>query len=587
MHIQRKKKTFWLWRLLWPFGRRGRSSKSPEIDPDEVLIDSSNIPNYDTSQFEGRLEKPISRGMLFAVVGSFCLIALIFVIQAVRLQIIHGAEYATRSENNILRPVPVFAGRGSILDRNGTILVWNAPVENKDQSNKDNDIVATRQYATTTGLAHLLGYVQYPSKDSNGFYYQEDFKGEAGVEKYYDSELQGTPGSRLVEVDARGKVVSESVVRPPVQGQSLNLSIDSRVQSAVYNNLKDIATRVGFAGGAGVIMNVKTGEILAMTSYPEYDSQVMSDKSDSAAVRAMLNDQNLPFLNRAVDGLYTPGSIVKPYVALGVLSEGVIDPAKIIVTTGSISIPNPYDDTKSTIFRDWKNLGPLDLRHAIAMSSDAYFYTVGGGYKDQKGLGILNIDKYLKMFGFGTTTLDNSQSFLLNKAGTIPTPEWKKKTFNESWFVGDTYHTAIGQYGFQVTLMQIIRGVAAIANEGTILTPTLIAGDGPHVESTVPVSKQYFDIVHEGMRLSTQIGTSVALNVPYVNIAGKSGTAELGVSKDKVNSWITGFWPYENPKYAFVLMLEKGSVHNLIGAAAAMRQTLDWMNANTPEYFEI
>lgn len=577
MNIRRRKKT------LWPQWLRGRRSLSPEIDPDEILIDSSNIPNYDTSQFEGRLERPISRRILFLVIGTFALMALIFVGQAFRLQIVQGEVFRARSENNILRPVPVFAGRGFVFDRNDRILAWNAPVDDRDKSK---DLVATRQYATTTGLSHILGYVQYPSKDSNGFYYQEDFRGEAGVEKFYDRDLQGKPGSRLVEVDARGKVVSESVVRPPVQGQNLNLSIDSRVQSAIYNNLKDIATRVGFAGGAGVIMDVRTGEILALTSYPEYSSQIMSDRNDQAAIKSMLNDPSLPFLDRAIDGLYTPGSIVKPYIALGVLNEGVIDPSTVIVTTGSISIPNPYDSTKSTIFRDWKNLGPVDMRHAIAMSSDVYFYTVGGGFKDQKGLGIINIDKYLKLFGFGTTTLDNGTSFLLNKSGTIPTPEWKKKTFDESWFVGDTYHTAIGQYGFQVTLIQIIRAVAAVANEGSILTPTILANPNPHVETTIDIPKKNFDVIHEGMRLSVKSGTSVALNVPYVEIAGKSGTAELGVSKDKVNSWITGFWPYENPKYAFVMMLEKGSVHNLIGAAAAMRQTLDWMNENTPEYFK-
>ncbi|MEI7463173.1 MAG: penicillin-binding transpeptidase domain-containing protein, partial [Candidatus Taylorbacteria bacterium] len=186
----------------------------------------------------------------------------------------------------------------------------------------------------------------------------------------------------------------------------------------------------------------------------------------------------------------------------------------------------------------------------------------------------------------GTTTMDGTHSVLLSKAGTIPTPEWKKITFDESWYIGDTYHTAIGQYGFQVTLIQMVRAIAAMANYGKVLTPTIIKDDITHIESNVPIQRKYFDVVHEGMRLSTQIGTSVALNVPYVKIAGKSGTAELGVSKDKVNSWITGFWPYDNPKYAFVVTLEKGSVHNLIGAAAAMRQQLDWMNANTPEYFK-
>jgi penicillin-binding protein 2 len=561
--------------------RRGR-----EIYPDEVMLDSSNLPNYDTSQFEGRLEKPISRLTLFTVSGIFVVIAGIFIVQAIELQIVYGQDYKDKSENNLLRPVPIFAGRGVIYDRDGRLLAWNAPSVLAGTSTSLEDTVPSRQYATSTGLAHILGYVQYPSKDNNGFYYREDFEGVSGSEHFFDSQLQGSSGSRLVEVDARGNVISQNVVKPPVQGQNVTLSVDSRVESALYNNIKDIAERVGFAGGAGVIMDVQTGEVLAMTSYPEYNSQVMSDRNDNTKVRALLNDPTLPFLNRATDGLYTPGSVVKPYMALGVLNEGVIDPNTIIHTTGQIEIPNPYDSTKSTIFRDWKNLGSLDLRHAIAMSSDAYFYTVGGGYKDQKGLGIANIDKYLRMFGFGTTTLDGKPSILLNKAGTIPTPEWKKKTFNENWYLGDTYHTAIGQYGFQVTPVQIVRGVAAVANEGSVITPTLIKGDGPHVESVVPIPKKYFDIVHEGMRLGVQIGTSVALNVPYVQIAGKSGTAELGVSKDKVNSWITGFWPYDNPKYAFAVTLEKGSVHNLIGAAAAMRQQLDWMNVNTPEYFK-
>lgn len=569
--------------LSLPFLKSRRRRKYAEIAPDEVLIDSRNLPNYDTGRFEGRLEKPISRTTLFSVGGVFLLIAAIFIVQSWQLQIVHGADYSKRSENNLLRPVPIFAGRGVIYDRNGVMLAWNAPGGENHDATTSEDTVAHREYATSTGLAHVLGYVQYPSKDKNGFYYQEDFEGVDGAEKYFNAQLQGTNGSRLVEVDATGNILSQNVVRPPEQGQNVTLSIDSRVQSALYSNIKDIAERVGFSGGAGVIMDVRSGEILAMTSYPEYSPQVMSDKTDQAALKAALNNTNLPFLDRAVDGLYTPGSIVKPYMAMGVLNENVIDPSTVIVTTGSISIPNPYDKTQSTVFRDWKNLGSLDLRHAIAMSSDAYFYIVGGGYKDQKGLGIANIDKYLRLFGFGS---DIPDSFVSGKSGTIPTPEWKKATFNEDWYLGDTYHTAIGQYGFQVTPVQVVRAIGAIANEGTLLNPTIVKDDGPHVASTIDLPKQDFDIVHQGMRLGTQIGTSVALNVPYVNIAGKSGTAELGVSKANVNSWITGFWPYEDPKYAFAVTLEHGSVHNLIGAAAAMRQQLDWMENHTPEYFK-
>ena len=559
------------------------------------MIDSSNLPNFDTDQFEGRLERPISRSILYIVGLAGALILVVFLVRAWSMQVINGGDYRTRSEDNLLHPVPFFAGRGVIYDRNGVMLAWNAPGKSSTSSDvatsstEDSifteDPVAHREYATTTGLAHTIGYVKYPSKDNNGFYYQEDFEGVTGVEKAFNEQLQGNNGSRLVEVDAHGHVVSQNVVRPPVQGDSIVLSIDERVQSALYNNIRDIAQRVGFTGGAGVIMDVRTGEVIAVTSYPEYSSQAMSDaKTDPAPANAFINDRvNLPFLDRAVDGLYTPGSIVKPYMAMGVLTEGVIDPSTVIVTTGSISITNPYDPKQVSVFRDWKNLGPLTLRDAIAMSSDAYFYIVGGGYKDQKGLGITNIDKYLHMFGFGEKI---SPSFFSSATGTIPTPEWKKKTFNEDWFLGDTYHTSIGQYGFQVTPIQVVRAVASIANSGTLLVPSVLKTDTPQIERVINLPEKNFQIVREGMRQGTLQGTSVALNVPFTHLAGKSGTAELGVSKAQVNSWITGFWPYENPKYAFAVMLEKGSVHNLIGAAAAMRQQLDWMGVNTPEYFK-
>lgn len=547
------------------------------------MLDSSNIPDFDTAQFEGRLERPISKVALYATASSFIILALIFIVQAWNLQITHGDEYRSRSEKNLLRPVPIFAGRGVLADRNGQLLAWNAPAPSTSATSSD-DAVAVRQYATSTGLSHVIGYVKYPSKDKNGFYYQDDFEGVDGAEKYFDRELQGINGSRLVEVDARGTVVSENVVRPPVQGKSIALSIDSKLQSALYRNIKDFVNRAKFTGGAGIIMDIRTGELIALTSYPEYSSQIMSDRTDTAHIKALLNDPELPFLNRAVDGLYTPGSTVKPYVALGVLTERIIDPDTVIVTTGSVSIPNPYDPTKSTLFKDWRNNGAINLRQALSVSSDAYFYIVGGGYKDQKGLGIVNIDKYLRLFGLGSRIPD---SFAQGKAGTIPTPEWKKETFNEDWYLGNTYHTSIGQYGFQVTLVQMVRAVAALANGGTLLVPTIVKGDGPRVEKVInEISQKDFQIVREGMRMAVTVGTSPVLKVPYVDIASKSGTAELGAAKDYINSWITGFWPYENPKYAFAVMLEHGSVHNTVGASTAMRQQLDWMNEHTPEYFK-
>ncbi len=562
--------------------RKTRNRKSREIAPDEILLDSSNLPNYDTAQFEGRLEKPISRLTLYTIGGLFMLVVGVFTIQALQLEVVNGAEYRSKSENNLLRPVPIFAGRGVIFDRNGVLLAWNEPPK-LDASTSPDEAIPIREYATSTGLAHMLGYVQYPSKDSNGFYYQDDFAGEAGVEKYYDSLLKGQPGSRLVEVDAHGHAISQNVIQPPIQGQNVTLSIDSRVESALYNNLKDVASRVDYTGGAGIIMDVRTGEIIALVSYPEYSSQVMSDKTDSPEVRAELNSTSHLFLNRATSGLFTPGSIIKPYLAIGALNENIIDPLKTIFDQGYISIKNPYDPTKFSLFKDWKAIGTEDMRRAIAMSSDVYFYTIGGGYEDQKGLGIARINKYLGMFGFGEAVPD---SFVSGPAGLLSSPEWKKATFNEDWFLGDTYHSAIGQYGTQVTPAQVVRAVGAMANEGTLLVPTILKDDGPHVERRIDLPQKDFNIIHEGMRQGVLSGTSIALNVPFAEFAGKSGTAELGVAKNNVTSWITGYWPYSNPKDAFAVTLEHGSVHETIGAAAAMRQTILWMGDNTPEYFK-
>ena len=572
--------------------KRGR-----EIYPDEILMDSSNVSGLDKEKMEGRLEKPISKTVLYSAAIIFMTVMAVFLFRAFDLEALHGSQYRTESANNLLRPVPIFASRGAIFDRNGLPLSWNAPAAGMASSSIPSGAaplttvldmggsVPQREYATTTGLSHVLGYVQYPSKDSNGFYYRNDFEGVDGVEKYMNNDLTGENGSRLVEMDAKGGVVSESVVKPPVPGKTETLSIDSRLQSDLFENIKLVADSHGFTGGSGVIMDVRTGEIIALTSYPEYDSQVMSDKIDTIAVNAELNDPGQPFLDRAVDGLYAPGSIVKPYLAMGGLNDGVITPQTTIDDAGYISIPNPYDPAHPSIFKGWRvgGLGLLDVEKAIAMSSDIFFYEVGGGYQSQKGLGIAGVDKYLEMFGLGEAI---PGSFLSGPSGQVSSPTWKEQIFGEPWYLGDTYHTAIGQYGTQVTPSQMVRAVASIANGGDLLVPTISKGDGPNIERTINLPQADFGIVRDGMRQGVATGISTALNVPYVAMAAKTGTAQIGVGNSRDNSWVTGFWPYQDPKYAFAIVMENGPAANLVGAIAVMRYTIDWMNANTPEYFK-
>lgn len=554
--------------------RKIRNNK--DIDPDEIFIDSHNLPQFDTQQFEGRLDKPISRLSLLGILVFFLAVILVFGSKLYILQVHDGEGYRDRSENNRLRNTPIFAARGVIYDRNNVELAWNAPSDDPD--------IANRKYKDIEGLAHVVGYVQYPSKDKAGFYYSEDFEGIDGVEEYFNDYLQGENGTKLIEVDAAGRIQSQSTIQSPKEGKGLVLSIDSRVQSEMYKAIKNIAEKVGFAGGAGIIMDVESGEVLAMTSYPEYSSEIMSSKTDTEKVKSFLTNKNKPFLDRVTDGLYTPGSIVKPYMGLAALKEGIIDQNTKILSTGSISVQNQYYPTLQTVFKDWKAHGWVDIRHAISVSSDVFFYEIGGGYKDQKGLGISRIEKYMKSFGFGEKV---EKSFFSGASGIIPNPEWKKINFNgESWNLGNTYHTSIGQYGFQVTPLQIVRAMAAIVNNGLVRDPSIIKGEAGPIVRTIDIPKQYFTIIKEGMRLGATEGTGVSLNVPYVEIATKSGTAELGATKESVNSWMTGFFPYKNPRYAFAMLMEKGSVHNLIGAGAAMRELADWMSVNTPEYFK-
>ncbi len=553
-----------------------RSRKGIEIDPDQIFMDSHNVSEFDTQQFEGRLDMPISRRVVFIVGILMTLVTLVYTARVWNLQVVRGEVLRERSEKNNLRHTPIFAARGAIKDRKGELIAWNAPAEDGG--------VLLRKYSELSGLAHVLGYVQYPTKDSRGFYFREDFIGVDGVEKLFNSELQGANGTRIVEVDARGKIVSENTVTPPQAGETVTLSIDAKLQNKFFESIKEVAQISGFRGGAGVIMDVTNGEVLALTSYPEFDPDIMSRASDRDTIRGWLNSPDKPFLDRAIDGVYAPGSIVKSFLALAALNEGIISPEKEIVSTGQIAVQNPYNPDQQTIFRDWKVHGATDMREAIAVSSDVYFYSVGGGYKDQKGLGITKIDEYTELFGFGKSV---KAPFFEGAAGLVPTPEWKRRVFNgEVWTLGNTYHTSIGQFGFQVSPIQAVRATAAIATGGVMRSPTILKGGPSLVDSVISkIPPEHYKVVQEGMRLTVTAGTARSLDVKYAEIAAKSGTAEVGANKENLNSWLIGYWPASNPKYAFAVVLEKSGRTVPMGSSAVIRRLIDWMNINTPEYF--
>ncbi len=554
---------------------RRRKRITSEIHPDEILIDSQNEGRFDRDQFEGRIERPLGR-RTFMFVGSLVgVVILLLVVRAGTLQIVHGATYAKQAEENQLSQQTIVADRGVIVDRNGVPLAYNVRDTIADE-------FATRMYSTLRGVSHIVGYVKPPAKDSSGTYYRDVFEGMDGAEEVYNTALAGTNGTKLSETDAHGTVVSESVQNEAVPGQKITLSLDAKVTQGLYDTIAKVAQQSGFVGGAGVVMDVETGELLAMTSYPEYSSQALTD-GNTAAIKLLNSSTQQPFLNRAVDGLYSPGSIVKPVMAIAGLTEGVITPNTTIVSTGQISVPNPYDPAHPGIFKDWRVNGTMTVRDAIAVSSDVFFYEVGGGYPGQPGIGIDNIDKYLKLFGFGSSA---GLAGFTQPTGVISSIAWKEANFpGDQWRLGDTYHTAIGQYGTQITPLQAVREAAALANSGKVFIPTLIASSTPQfTQLALPAAN--FEVAREGMRQGVTTGIAQAVKFDFVHVAAKTGTAQVGTKNQYQNSWMIGFWPYEHPKYAYAVVLEKSPAGTLVGASAVVGQFLLWMHDNAPQYLQ-
>jgi penicillin-binding protein 2 len=553
-----------------------------DVEPDEIFLDAKNLPNFNTQQFEGRIEKPIPKRTISFLSIFFITIGLIFIYQVGFLQIFKGEAYFKKSENNTLDKKPIFADRGLIYDRNNVLLAWNS-FETEDIERLKSP---SRSYISKPGFSHLLGYVSSPAKDSSGNYWQESFIGKDGVEKVYDTNLKGQNGVRITETDVKGGIQSENIVTPPKAGENIILSIDARIEEKLHNSILNMARNSSFTGGAGVIMDIKTGELLAITSFPEYNSTILSSGQDSKTINGYLTDKRKVFLNRPISGLYSPGSIVKPFIAYGALIENIISPLKNILSNGSISIPNPFFPGKKTIFSDHGNFGYVDMRKAIAISSDVYFYEIGGGFQDQKGLGILNIGKYINLFGITQKTGFDLEG---EKSGVIPTPEWKAKTFKgDIWRVGDTYNTAIGQYGFQVTPIQMARAVGVIANEGTLMTPHIRFKDEEKESeiSNISIDSEKIKVIKEGMRMAVTEGTCTALNLPNIKVAAKSGTAQVGLGNTNTNSWIIGFFPYENPKYSFAVLMERGPKVASGNSTRVMSEVIDYMGVYTPEYLK-
>jgi len=490
-----------------------RRPKKRPVEFDEILLDASNLPSFNTGRLEGRRELPIAPRNILIVGGLFILIAAGFLGKIYQLQIVQGSEFRNISDNNSVNKTVIIAERGVVYDRTGELVIWN------EHDFTDQYDFPVRAYTDRLGLGQLIGYVSYPQKDKRGFYFRTEYMGRTGVESAYDDRLRGENGEKIIEENALGDVIGEHAIKAPSPGGEVTLSVDAGLSEAMYQIIATTSAQAGFRSGAAAIINVHTGELLALTSFPSYDPEVMADGDEIELIDEYNNDDRLPFLNKIVSGVYTPGSIVKPFVAYGALAEQIISPMKEIVSTGEIVIPNPYNPSNPSIFRDWRAHGVVTMREAIAFSSNVYFYTIGGGFGDQSGLGITKMNKYFHLFGLGSTTGINLAT---EQAGVVPSPAWKLKTFDDEWRLGDTYFTAIGQYGFQTTPLQMLRAYAALANGGKLLTPHVIKGEQSEIVD-LKLNPAYLKVIHEGMRKTVNYpgGTARGLERTDVAVAAK------------------------------------------------------------------
>ncbi len=453
-----------------------------------------------------------------------------------------------------------------------------------------------RVYPYGSAFSHLLGYTGKVREDElkqDPTLGPKDMVGRNGLEAFYDKFLRGEEGKTVYEVDARLESREKETEVGYLAGNNLLLSIDAEFQKVLYGSLgAAIGTR--FGGGAAVALDPKTGEVLALVSFPGYDNNLFAQGISSQEFSNLTKDRQRPLFNRTVSGEYSSASTIKPLIAIAALKEKIIDPLKKIPAFGSLVVPNPYDPEKPSVFRDWRVHGFVDMREAIANSANVYFYIIGGGFRgkveeyfvDQKGLGIENIKKYLTLFGWGKSLGIDLPG---EKSGFLPDPEWKAEhnKADPTWRVGDTYITSIGQGSLLVTPLQLTVAHAVFANGGKLLKPFIVKSvvdsetnltvqtREPEVLRTLDFSQAEMDVIREGMRLTIAAGSARRLSDLPFSVAGKTGSAQVSSSLENTNAVFVSFMPYEDPKLVLTILVEGGGEGGATAVPIA-KEALRW-----------
>jgi penicillin-binding protein 2 len=452
--------------------------------------------------------------------------------------------------------------------------------------------IAIREYNDSIYMSHILGYIgkinqeeleQFKSKN----YLVTDYIGKSGLESYYEDKLKGTDGRKQIEINSQGeeiKVIAEEEGSP---GNNLVLTLDSELQKMVYDTIENIAEEQNSKGASAIVLDPRNGEILALVSWPGYDTNEFVKGIEYDKYQFLLNDERKPLFNKTIAGEYPSGSVFKPVVASAALQEGVITENTTVNSVGGITI-HGYN------YPDWKagGHGVTNVTKALADSVNTFFYIAGGGtYIEETntiegGLGLENINHYAELFG-----LNNISGIDLagEKSGFLPTREWKRQAKKEDWYIGDTYHLAIGQGDILVTPLQVANYTAAVANGGTLYKPHLLQqemkANNQFIEKNKTqvlhanfISKENIAIVQKGMREAVTYGSAKKLQNVSVPVAAKTGTAQhTGTGNN--HSWLTAFAPYDNPEIVVTVIVEEGG-EGTEAALPAVSEILNWYFAN-------
>jgi penicillin-binding protein 2 len=542
------------------------------------------------------------------------------------LQLVNGGHYRDLAEQNRVLRLPVEAERGMIVDRNGKVLARNLPgfavtvipvdlprtkqaalaqslgvLVGREASDVSKAIDAQRVrnpyepvkislrpvardvallltergemfpgvrveaesirwYEDAVLYSPLLGYVgpvteeEFTELREKG-YLQTDLIGRTGLESVYEAHLRGGYGWREIERDASQREIKQLAYSPPTVGNSVRLTIDHRLQSLIEGELKKGVDEDKFTQAVGIAMNPQNGEILAMYSNPGYDNNWFINGITPEQMKQLNSDDRRPLVNKAIGDIYPPGSTFKMVTGLSALNEGVANRGTTVNVNSMILNVGGY------LFYDWMAHGRVDFVNGFAHSSDIYFYTLGGGNPNtgQRGVGPEAIYKYGSELGFGSKTGIDLPG---EATGIMPSPEWKVRTFDEEWTIGNTYHASIGQGFVAVTPLQLLNAYAIVANGGTFYQPHLLKEvvdqqgkvvftQEPKVVREVSITQDNLTLLRESARRVVTIGHAYMPNAK-LPIAGKTGTAEFGASagKDSVgrnklgfHNWFVSFLP--------------------------------------------